>query len=295
MGPGLLGGSLAMELAARRHTGLRLWARREEPLVQARRMGVDGVLTTDLKAAIAGADLAVLCMPVGAMPAIARRIALVPDGPHVVTDVGSIKESLEQNVGKILRAAGRVFVGSHPMCGSELKGMEAARIGLYKGAVCVVTTPPCGEGKTKVEVEAVCRFWKEVGMHVIRMDAAEHDSVVARVSHLPHAVAAVLARVALESCQNAVDLAAGGFRDTTRIAGGSPEMWREILLENGDRVAPLLRECAQSLEDMALALDRADGDAVLEALRAGKSARNLFDHSAARRLGMSSECPKTES
>lgn len=282
LGPGLLGGSLALELAARRHTGLRLWARREEPLAQARRMGVEGLLTTDLEEALANADLAVLCTPVGAMPALAQRIAAMPESPRVITDVGSVKEPLEKSVGVALAASGRAFVGSHPMCGSEAKGMEAARTGLYQGAVCVVTSPPGGRRKNEAEVAAVCQFWEDLGMRVMRMGAAAHDSFVARVSHLPHAVAAVLARVALENCPDAAQLAAGGFRDTTRIAGGSPDMWLEILMENRIRVAPLLRECSRSLEEMASALEEGAGQAVLDALRAGKSARSLYGKSVAR-------------
>ncbi len=294
LGPGLLGGSLALELAARRHVDLRLWARRAEPLDQARGMGVEGVLTTDLGEALRGADLAVLCTPVGVMPALAQRLVTIPDGPRTITDVGSVKEPLERSVGEVLVAAGRVFVGSHPMCGSELKGMEAARTGLYEGAVCVVTHPADGEQETGNEMDAVCRFWEEMGMRVIRMGAAEHDSFVARVSHLPHAVAAVLARVALETCPDAADLAAGGFRDTTRIAGGSPEMWREILVENSHRVAPLLRECASSLEEMASALERGDETSVLDALEAGKASRNCFDDSVARRSGSPPDSLQTE-
>jgi len=274
LGPGLLGGSLALDLSAREGMDLRLWGRRAEVLDEARARGVGGLLTTDLAQAVAGAELAVLCTPVEVMPSLARQIAALPDRPAMVTDVGSVKGMVEKETAPVLRAAGIDFVGSHPMCGSEQVGMAAARGGLFDGAMCLVV--PRAE-ESPVLVRAVEGFWQQVGMRVRCLDEADHDEWVARVSHLPHAVAAVLAAVALEGCPQAVAAAAGGFRDSTRIAGGPVGMWTGILEANSGPVAERLRVMSSRLVKLAEALEFGRADEVRDALEAGAAARALLD------------------
>ena len=271
LGPGLLGGSLALDLA-----DLRLWARREEARVEAEPLGLAPYFTTDLEAAVAGAELVVLATPVGTMPALAARIAAVGKPPKLVTDMGSVKAVVERATAPVLRAAGIPFVGAHPMCGSEQKGMAAARRGLFAGAMCILT--PDVDEKPEI-VEKVSSFWSALGCRLARLNPADHDSTVARISHLPHLSAALLAQTAAGGNPDLLAFAAGGFRDSTRIAAGPVDMWTEILLENRTALAPLVRQFAAACASAATALESNDSSAIRQWLELGKEARAPFDQS----------------
>jgi len=271
LGPGLLGGSLALDLSGRGGIGVRMWGRRQAALDQARAMGFDGHCTTDLAEAAAGAALVVLATPVGVMHDLAVRIAALADPPQLVTDMGSVKGMVEDEVAPVLTAAGIPFVGSHPMCGSERAGMEAAQRGLFAGAACVVVA---GTDSSPAHVQAIESFWTALGGRVVRMDARSHDEAVARVSHLPHALAALLAGVATRDDPSVLELAARGFRDSTRVALGPPEMWCEILLENREAMLRALKAYAGGLEALGQALAANDAPAIRAMLEAGREARS---------------------
>lgn len=275
LGPGLLGGSLALDLSAGGQVDLRLWGRRGQPLEVARRAGVSGRCTTDLGEAVDGADLVVLATPVGIMPSLAERLVKVGQPPRLVTDMGSVKRAVERDTAPILRAAGIDFIGSHPMCGSEQAGMEAARAGLFRGATCVVC-PPEGEAGEDPAL-AVSSFWEGLGCQVRRMGADDHDHAVAAVSHLPHAAAAMLAGLSADEEEGVLKIAAGGYRDSTRVAMGPPPMWREILMENRDAVLPLLRAFGERVAALADGLEAVDGLLVEQILDEGRKARERFD------------------
>jgi prephenate dehydrogenase len=270
LGPGLLGGSLALELAAAGWCDLRLWGRRREALDLADEMGVSGLLTTDMDAACAGADLVVMATPVGAMPALAKALAGLATPPQCVTDMGSVKGVLLATTRPVFHAAGIPFVGSHPMCGSEQQGMTAARLGFFQGAACIVTPEPDDPPAMVRMVEA---FWQVLGCRVVRMGAAAHDAAVARVSHLPHVVAAALAAAAVADDPGVLELAAGGFRDTTRVAGGSPGLWCEILMENRAAVLAALAGFEAAAAGFRAALAAGDAAALTTMLEAGRVAR----------------------
>lgn len=229
LGPGLLGGSLALALKARVGAQVAIWARREEAIEAVRAHGCADEASTDLRKVVAGADVVVLATPIGVMPDLAKQIA-----PHLlesalVTDVGSVKAPVCAQLSEIFAAGPGRFVGSHPMAGSEQTGLEAARSDLFDGAVCIVTpeekTPPA-------LVEHATALWKAVGGQVRILPPEEHDAIVAAISHLPHLLAAVLINTVSETCPAAFDFCGPGFRDTTRIASGPPQMWTEILGEN---------------------------------------------------------------
>ena len=273
LGPGLLGGSLALELSGRGGISVRLWGRRQAALDQAVAMGFAGLATTDLASAASGCDLVVLATPVGVMRDLAERLAVLPSPPRLVTDMGSVKAMVEEEVAPVLRRAGIAFVGSHPMCGSERKGMEAAQLGLFSGAACILVP---GAESAPGAVETVETFWSALNCRLSRMEAHTHDEAVARISHLPHAIAALLARVATREDVSVLDLAAGGFRDTTRVALGPPDMWREILLENRRAMLPLLRSFSTTLDSLVQALESGDGATIESMLEAGRRARALL-------------------
>jgi prephenate dehydrogenase len=254
-------------------TGLRVWARREAAYAELRALGFgEGELATDLVDVAQTADLIVLATPVGSMPLLARMLVdagLRKTRDVIVTDVGSVKAEVERGVGAFLRGQGITFVGSHPMAGSEKAGLSYAKADLFSGAKCIVT-----EGSGNVdERDRVVSFWQELGATVAVMSAAEHDRVVARVSHVPHAGAAAIALTALGPDPGMARLSGGGLRDTTRVASGPPEMWAEILLENGEEVTTGLRELQDRLSDLLVLLEKRDKEGLITYLNRARELR----------------------
>jgi prephenate dehydrogenase len=247
LGPGLLGGSLG--LAAREAgCGVILWGRREQPVGAARQLGLEA--TTDLGEALSGADLVVLAVPVGAMDVLGARLKGDLESGALVTDVGSVKALPHE----VATRHGLPFVGSHPMAGSEQTGIEAARGDLFQGAACALTND--GE-RSEDEVAALADFWGLLGCRVTVMAAADHDRAVARISHLPHAMAVATAAAGLRFPDDGL-LAAGGFRDTTRVAAGDPAMWAEIMMENRKALSGALEDAAKELREMLAHLAESD-------------------------------------
>jgi prephenate dehydrogenase len=235
LGPGLIGGSLALALADRALADrLTIYARSPRALDEIRIAGVDAELSTNPSEAVREADVVVLCVPIEAMPALVRecRDALKPGA--LVTDVGSVKGSVDAALAPLL--AGRaLWVGSHPMAGSEQNGFVAARSDLFENAAVIVTpTPQTAHGAEAKAAE----FWRALGARVFTLAPEQHDQAVADISHIPHLMAALLVASANPA---SLPLAGGGFRDTTRVASGSPELWIEILWANREALG---RQCA---------------------------------------------------
>lgn len=238
VGVGLLGGSLGLALKdrglAERVRGV---GRRQEVIETALSLNAIDEGTLDLAGAMRGADLVVLCTPAALIPqqldTVRTRIA-----PHVVvTDVASTKAAIcahaRTNWSEPLR-----FVGSHPMAGSEKYGPEHSTPHLYDGCVTIVEPK---DNHADDAYETVCTLWRSVGSRVIEIPPREHDNLVARTSHIPHIVAALVAELAAGP-GDVKDLAGRGFRDVTRIAAGRPEIWRDICLTNRDAIVAGLRE-----------------------------------------------------
>lgn len=263
-GPGLLGGSLLHDARALEAGELRVWARRDEALEKVRAAKLADFASTDAAAVAAGADILVLCVPVGGMKELAQRIspAAVAAGA-VFTDVGSVKGMVMREVAPVVTAAGHHFVGSHPMAGSERAGFEAARAGLYQNAACILTPV---SGADPGSVERLREFWQALGCRTSEMDAATHDQVVARISHLPHAAAVLTALAAFQPNPVAAQYAAGGLRDTTRVASGDPAMWCEILLENREALLPALQDLRDVLTRFTSAVAQGESGTLLAML-----------------------------
>lgn len=235
-GPGLLGGSIALALRGRKEFSTAIWARRPEAVEELKAIAIASYAATNLARVVRDADLIVLCTPVGAMPEIAREIAAAARPGTIVTDVGSVKGALVAELGAIFRGRMR-FVGSHPMAGSDQAGLRAARADLFREAVCIVTPEPDSDAAAVASVGA---FWESLGCTVRQLPPAVHDEAVALISHLPHVVAATLVQTAAQTSDAALDLCGPGFRDTTRVASGAPEMWAEILAANSAAVCGAL-------------------------------------------------------
>ncbi len=187
------------------------------------------------------------------MPSLAEQFAPALAETAVVTDVGSVKAGVVSRLGAIL---GGRFVGSHPMAGSEQSGLNAARANLFEDAVCILTPT---ESSSPEATRAVRELWECVGCRIVEMLPEEHDERVARVSHLPHAVAAALVHAISLRLPDVHSIAGGGYRDTTRIAAGPAAMWREILLENRAGLLAGLEDFSAMLDKMKVMI--VEGDA----------------------------------
>ena len=271
LGGGLLGGSAA--LALREKSDVRLWIRRPEAVDAAQLSGLD-VATGSLAQAVAQADLLILAVPVGAMPALlSAAVAAGLPKSCLVTDVGSVKVAPHRDLAPILAQSGNPFIGSHPMAGSERNGLAAARTDLFQNAACLLTND---SGASSDLCAALEDFWKSLGCRTKWLAAPEHDRLVARISHLPHVTAAATTFGALSADTASGSLSGGGLRDTTRVAGGNPEMWAEILLENRGEVALSVRETIAKLHEFLVALDSANQEELRSLLSAAKTLRDTL-------------------
>ena len=271
VGLGLLGGSLGMALRSRK-LARRVVAlvRREATLDEGHRMGAldEGSLEP---AVVAGAELIVLAPPVQQIAPLARNIAPFLDAGALVTDVGSTKAALAREIPTLL-PAGREFLGGHPMAGSELTGVLHAREDLFEHTVYLLTPTATTRPESLARLrELACRL----GACPLELGPEVHDAAVARISHLPHVAAAALATAAGVGGDAALlsRIAAGGFRDTTRIAGGSPEMWRDICVTNREAVLTALGVYEGTLGAFRTALEQGDGSRLLELFQEGRQAR----------------------
>ncbi len=271
LGPGLLGGSLA--LASAGFASVRVWGRRPEALTRVREMDPAVEVFSELAEAVSGADLIVAATPVGVMPGLFERVVEVCDQcpGSVLTDVGSVKRGVVEAGERITAGSGIDFVGSHPMAGSEMSGIEAARADLFSGTVCVVT--PSGSTPAAA-LERAAGFWRAVGCRIRILDPAEHDRVVARISHLPHLAAAALVCGALDGGRDDTRFAGRGWSDSTRVASGDPALWVEILMENRDEVLESARDTAKRQAEVIGMLERRDRHALLAFLQQAKQLRD---------------------
>jgi prephenate dehydrogenase len=285
LGVGLLGGSLGMALRRRGLAGeVAGFVRRVETACEAVSVGAVDHAGTSLEKAVRGADLVVLCTPVAQMASLALDVVPFLDAGARVTDVGSVKASVVAAAERVVREAGACFVGSHPMAGSEKTGVLSAREDLFCGAVTVVTPTP----ETAEEaVRTVVGLWESVGSRVMTMSAERHDELVARSSHLPHVLASALAAYVLDPRHPSgqAQLCASGFRDTTRVASGSAEMWRDIALANRDSILAALDGFGAVLSGLRAAIEAGDALAIEDFLRV----------SARRRAGWNPAGARTES
>jgi prephenate dehydrogenase len=272
LGPGLLGGSLAMAVRARMpgcdFGHVALWARREAAVAEALAAGIADTASTDLKATVEGADLVVFCVPIGAMADLARQIVpwIRPD--TIITDVGSVKGPVVDALTPIFAQHGR-FLGSHPMAGSEECGLSAARASLFEGSTCILTPHPGADAEA---VATLTGFWESVGCRIRTLSPEAHDQAISLVSHLPHLLAAILVDFVCAENPESVHFCGNGFRDTTRVASGPAGMWTEILLSNRDALAPQLEGLAARLGEAARLL-RSGEEKALQTLLADAKAR----------------------
>ncbi|MDB6125030.1 MAG: Prephenate dehydrogenase [Pedosphaera sp.] len=276
VGVGLLGGSLGLAIKQRRLASkVDGYVRRTASIAECEKMGVVDHATRELDRAIKDADLIVLCTPLGKMREITEQMLPSLKPGAIVTDVGSVKESVVAELEPLIAGAGAHFIGSHPMAGGEKMGVTASRADLFTNAICVITPTANSNKEAVLNLE---EFWKAVGSRPIKLAPSVHDDLVSRSSHLPHVVAAELANYVLSPAnpKEQALVCANGFRDTTRIASGSPEMWRDIAMANGKNLSRVLGVFIEDLQEFQLALEKGDVKAIEEFFEKAKQRRDQW-------------------
>lgn len=272
VGVGLLGASIGLALRARRlaeHViGI---ARRRAALDEAAMLGAITEGTTDLARGVAQAELVVVCTPVDLIAEQVLEAARHCPAGALLTDVGSTKQHLVEHIERAWAGnAGVAFVGSHPLAGSEKTGPQAGRANLFEGRLVLVTP---GASTPADAVARVRTFWEALGARTALQTPAEHDRILAATSHVPHVVAAALA---LATEPEELACTAGGWADTTRIAAGDPQLWKQILCDNRGHVLRSLDKFAKVLADFRAALAEDDHEQLVRLLAAGKQRRDAL-------------------
>ncbi len=267
LGVGLLGGSIGLAVrAVEPKCKIIGWGHRASSLEKAKQIGAIDLAETDLALSVKGSDLVILCTPVGTFEKILRQIGPSLAAGCVVTDVGSTKRSIVKSAEGILPKSVH-FVGSHPIAGSEKRGVEYARTDLFRHALCIVTPT---KKTPAAAIKGVESFWKKLEMRVVRMSPEEHDRHLADVSHLPHLMAAAM--VAMQE-DSSVDFCGQGFLDATRIAGGDAGLWRDILMDNAGNVRDGIERLHDQIERVMAILKKGDGQALEKWLAAAAARR----------------------
>ncbi len=266
IGVGLIGSSIAR--AARAQGAVReIVATARTPATRRRvaELGLADQVVESNGAAAAGADLVIVCAPVGVCGEIAKEIAPQLKRGAIVSDVGSVKTAIVRDMGPHL-PPGVHFVPAHPVAGTEHSGPDAGFAELFVGRWCILTPP---EGTNSTAVDKLAAFWRMLGANVETMASPEHhDLVLAITSHLPHLIAYTIVGTADELAEvtrsEVLKFSAGGFRDFTRIAASDPTMWRDVFLANKDAVLEMLGTFNEDLSRLTRAIRRGDGEALFE-------------------------------
>ena len=236
-------------------------------------LGIADRVEVDPVSAVAGADLVVLCAPVGAYAELATQIAPNLAPGVIVTDVGSTKVSVIRDVGPVLPAHTH-FVPGHPLAGTEFSGPDAGFSALFEGRWTILTPPP---GTDEDAVARLRLFWERTGAQVVRMDAPRHDRVLAIVSHLPHLLAFTIYGtaddLATETRAEVLQFAASGFRDFTRIAASDPVMWRDVFMNNREALLEMLARFTEDAQAMARAVRWGDADYIVDKINRSRKIR----------------------
>ncbi|HVU27903.1 MAG TPA: prephenate dehydrogenase/arogenate dehydrogenase family protein [Verrucomicrobiae bacterium] len=274
IGVGLLGGSIGLAARKFRVAGeITGFVRSKKSIADCEKFGATDFATTDLLAAVSGSDLVILCTPLAQMSSLTEQFLPALKRGAIVTDVGSVKTDVVRELENLIQKSGAHFVGSHPMAGAEKTGVAAARADLFQNAVCVLT--PTRKSNSTV-VKKLEQFWKSLGARVLKLPPEQHDLFVSRTSHLSHVVAATLANLVLNPAnpKTQSQLCATGFRDTTRIASGSPEMWRDIALANQKNIMKSLDAFISELQKFRRTLKSVDVNAISKFFETAKSRRD---------------------
>jgi len=277
VGLGLIGSSIARAVKRLNLARAIVAIDREEPVLErVRALGLADAAMTDIVAGVRGADLVILCVPVGAYAAVTRAMAAALSAGAIVSDVGSVKGAVVAEVQPHL-PEGVHFIPAHPVAGTEHSGPDAGFATLFHNRWCILTPT---DGADEGAVEKVRAFWAAMGANVEVMSAQHHDLVLAITSHVPHLIAYNIVGTAADLEEvtqgEVIKFSAGGFRDFTRIAASDPTMWRDVFLNNKEAVLEMLGRFNEDLASLQRAIRWGDGEALF----------NLFTRTRAIRRGI---------
>lgn len=258
VGMGLMGGSLAMACRQRGLAGkVVAVVRRPSAVQEVRNHDAADEVFLDISDGVASADLVVMATPVESIPGLARQCRAALRRRCIVTDVGSVKQSLVSRMERLLASTCH-YVGAHPMAGSEKSGIDIASPALFEGAACILTPT---KNSSPTAVRKVRKFWEALGCRVVHLNPRQHDLSIALVSHLPHVAASCLVNALARGSPDplsTVKLAGKGFKDTTRIAAASPNLWAGICIENRGAVLRSLESFSHEISEFATLLKNKD-------------------------------------
>lgn len=270
VGVGLIGGSVGLAVKARGVAGRVVGVDRDSlGLERAKARGAVDSFSTTLAEGVHGSELVVACTPVDRIAEVIREASGCCPPGTIFTDGGSTKGNIVAAMGGAL-PRGVVYVPAHPLAGAEKNGVDHARADLFDGRVTIITPT---EHTTDEAVSRVATFWKALGCRLHVMPPAEHDATLATTSHLPHVVAAALAGMTPTEW---LRLSAGGFRDTTRIAGGNPDLWAAIFRANRAEVLAAVDRFTERLEQFRQLLEAGDGAGLVRWLTEAKQVRDAL-------------------
>ncbi len=270
IGTGLIGGSIGLALS-RAGMEVRGFDTDPERAAGARAIGAVAEIAGSIEAVVRDTDIAIVATPVGQVAELV--VAALDAGAPVVTDVGSVKGPILRAVQSARPDRAARFVGGHPMAGSEQDGLDGADVDLFNGATWVLTPAPWTDPGAHTAVRSMVA---ELGAEIIEVTPEHHDAIVAVVSHVPQLAATTLMDVATTTGEEQailLRLAAGGFRDMTRIAAGDPGIWPDICLANRDAIVSALDHYLRALAVVRGLVAAGDGDGLLQVLERARSAR----------------------
>ena len=274
VGVGLIGGSLAI---VSRRKGLVKEiigvGRGAANLKEAVKLNIIDSFTFDISEAVKGADLIVMATPVGSFEWLVKQMRHSLNKGAIITDAGSVKGRMVSRIERLL-PKGTYFVAGHPIAGKEKTGVKAASQTLFEGTKCILTPTKKTDASALKKIKAL---WKAVGAEVVLMDPMLHDKVLGAVSHLPHAAAYSIVNTVAEikkDGNNFIAFSGGGFKDFTRIAASSPEMWRDIFLSNRKNLVNMISRYQKNLEKLKRYIKDKDSKGLIKELEKAKAIRD---------------------
>jgi prephenate dehydrogenase len=274
IGVGLIGSSLSLALKQIGAVGEVIgYGRNRDNLVKGVELGVLDRFEASIAAAVKDADIVVVAVPMGAMPAVFNELAGNTRSDAIITDVGSSKGAVVKAAMAALGADFTRFVPGHPIAGTEKSGVEAGFASLYQGRRVILTPLPQTSPEATARIDAM---WRDCGASIEYLDIEHHDKVLAATSHLPHMLAFALVHHLsnLNEHEEIFRYAAGGFRDFTRIASSDPVMWRDVCIANGDALVELIEQYQDELNRVTLAIRDGDAEELLRLFSRAKSERD---------------------
>ena len=271
LGSGLLGASIGMAVKKFNVAKtVKIWARRMETLSVCQKMEWCNTVEANIEKSVTGSELVIICTPVNTIPEIISKISPFLEQGSIVTDVGSTKTEICEKGAETLNLSKGIFIGSHPMAGSEYSGMNYAKDDLLIGKSCIITPLP---GISQEHIEKVSKFWTSLHMTVHQYSPQEHDRAVAYYSHLPHLIASCLCKQLEKHPVNWKEISGNGFKDTTRIAIGDPAIWEPIFQMNRKNLLDAIEDLEKTMGRIKEFINKEDKNEIISFLKSGSEFR----------------------